>query len=64
MQLKPMRVGEVRLYCPGMIERIKAVGVKMIEDLQQAVAEAIERAGDAEVAIIPEGPYLVPFASA
>ncbi len=65
MQLKPMRVGEVQLYCPGMIEEDqKLTGVKMIEDLQQAVAEAIERAGDAEVAIIPEGPYLVPFASA
>ena len=65
MQLKPMRVGEVQLYCPGMSEEDqKLTGVKMIADLQQAVAEAIERVGDAEVAVIPEGPYLVPFASA
>ena len=65
MQLKPMRVGEVQLYCPGMSEEDqKLTGVKMIEDLQEAVAEAIERVGDAEVAVIPEGPYLVPFASA
>ena len=42
----------------------KLTGVKMIADLQEAVAEAIERVGDAEVAVIPEGPYLVPFASA
>ena len=65
MQLKPMRVGEVQLYCPGMSEEDqKLTGVKMIADLQEAVAEAIERVGDAEVAVIPEGPYLVPFASA
>ena len=65
MQLKPMRVGEVQLYCPGMSEEDqKLTGVKMIADLKEAVAEAIERVGDAEVAVIPEGPYLVPFASA
>ena len=65
MQLKPMRVGEVQLYCPGMSkEDQKLTGVKMIADLQRAVVEAIERVGDAEVAVIPEGPYLVPFASA
>ena len=65
MQLKPMRVGEVQLYCPGMSEEDQRLtGVKMIADLQQAVVEAIERVGDAEVAVIPEGPYLVPFSSA
>ena len=65
MQLKPMRVGEVQLYCPGMSkEDQKLTGVKMIQDLHQAIAEAIERVGDAEVAVIPEGPYLVPFAAA
>jgi nickel-dependent lactate racemase len=64
MQLKPMRVGEVQLYCPGMSEKDqKLTGVKMIDNLHQAVAEAIERAGDKEVAVIPEGPYLVPFAA-
>ncbi|MBT6726682.1 MAG: hypothetical protein HOA75_07960, partial [Deltaproteobacteria bacterium] len=65
MQLKPMRVGEVQLYCPGMSEEDqKLTGVKIIQDLHQEVAEAIEKAGDAEVAVIPEGPYLVPFAAA
>ena len=65
MQLKPMRLGEVQLYCPGMSkEDQKLTGVKMIKDLQQAVAAAIKRVGDAEVAVIPEGPYLVPFAAA
>ena len=65
MQLKPMRLGEVQLYCPGMSkEDQKLTGVKMIKDLQQAVAAAIKRVGNAEVAVIPEGPYLVPFAAA
>jgi nickel-dependent lactate racemase len=65
MLLKPMRIGEVQLYCPGMSEKDRRLtGVKMVDNLHLAISEAIERVGDAEVAIIPEGPYLVPFSDA
>ncbi|MEM7424178.1 MAG: nickel-dependent lactate racemase [Pseudomonadota bacterium] len=63
MQLKPMRVGDVVLYAPGLGETGHAVtGVSRTDDLAQAVRSAVDRQGDAEIAVIPEGPYVVPFA--
>ena len=63
MQLKPMRIGRICLYTDGLSsgERI-ATGVEIIEDLDVAIADAISRAGDTDVAVIPEGPYVVPVA--
>lgn len=61
MQLKPMRVGRVELYTTGLSEddrRLTAVTV--IDDIKAAVARSIARSGDSAVAIIPEGPYVVP----
>lgn len=63
MQLKPMRVGRIRLYAPGLgPEDLKVTGVEPIDDVPAAIAEAIARHGDPEIAVIPEGPYIVPFA--
>jgi nickel-dependent lactate racemase len=62
MQLKPMRVGRVQLYTSGLSEEERRVtGVEVIESIDRAVGESIARSGDADVAIIPEGPYVVPF---
>jgi nickel-dependent lactate racemase len=63
MQLKPMRIGEVQLYAPDLADTDHAVtGVQRIDDVASAVGEAMHRHGDADVAVIPEGPYIVPFA--
>jgi nickel-dependent lactate racemase len=60
-QLKPMRVGKVRLFCEGLDhETFSLTGVERVLDVARAVAESIERQGDAEVAFVPEGPYVVP----
>ena len=61
MQLKPMRVGEIFLYTEGLNgdERI-ATGVNIVDDLDAAILAALEVAGDADLAVIPEGPYVVP----
>ena len=64
MQLKPMRVGEIVLYAPNLGEAHAVTGVGEATDLSAAIAEAMARHGDAEIAIIPEGPYVVPFADA
>ena len=64
MQLKPMRIGEIGLYAPGLsADDHAATGVHRIEDLPAAIAAAVARHGDPAVAVIPEGPYVVPFAS-
>ena len=63
MQLKPMRVGRIQLYAPALQAAYRPLtGVESIEDVTQAVAEAIARHDDSAVAVIPEGPYIVPFA--
>ncbi|MEM8587130.1 MAG: nickel-dependent lactate racemase [Pseudomonadota bacterium] len=65
MQLKPMRVGRISLYAPGLPDADHAVtGVDRVDDLPAAIAAAMDRQGDPEIAIIPEGPYVVPYCAA
>ncbi len=63
MQLKPMRVGRIQLYAPGLDRDDLAVtGVEPVADLSAAVEAAMGRHDDPKIAVIPEGPYIVPFA--
>jgi nickel-dependent lactate racemase len=61
MQLKPMRLGKIELYTTGLSgEDRRLTGVSTIDDIQTAIARSIKNSGDHAVAIIPEGPYVVP----
>ena len=61
MQLRPMRVGRVRLYTDGLDELDAGLtGVERVPDLTGAVAESMARHRDPHVAFVPEGPYVVP----
>ena len=61
MQLKPMKVGRVRLYTDGLDEATFALtGVERVTDLGAAIADSMARHGDPAVAFVPEGPYVVP----
>jgi len=61
MQLKATRVGAVQLFADGLTgEQRRLTGVAMIENLAAAVAASVAKAGDPHVAVIPEGPYVVP----
>jgi nickel-dependent lactate racemase len=61
MQLRPMRVGRVRLYTDGLGSADAALtGVERVTDVAAAVADSIARHGDPRVAFVPEGPYVVP----
>jgi nickel-dependent lactate racemase len=63
MQLKPMRVGSIKLYAPNLGSQASEItGVDRVDDLAAAVVASAEAQGDREIAIIPEGPYVVPFA--
>jgi nickel-dependent lactate racemase len=62
MQLKPMAVGTLQLYSTGLSPAQHALtGVTSIDSVRSAVLESIAASGDPAVAIIPEGPYVVPF---
>ena len=61
MQLKSMRAARVQLYTTGLDEADRAVtGVEMIDSVETALAQALARADDPDIAVIPEGPYVVP----
>ena len=61
MQLKPMKHGTVYLYTDGLTDNERQLtGVQMIDSLENTIVECVTRSGDNRVAIIPEGPYVVP----
>jgi nickel-dependent lactate racemase len=64
MQLKPMRIGTINCYTQCLcVEDMQLTGVKSFTDLNQfhqAIKQSVERSGDLSVAVIPEGPYVVP----
>jgi lactate racemase len=61
MQLKSMRAGNVQLYTTGLnAEERSLTGVDTVDSLDAALAAAVARAGDPAIAVVPEGPYVVP----
>jgi nickel-dependent lactate racemase len=61
MQLKTMRLGGIHLYSTGLRGADRTLtGVRMVDSVPDAVARCVEAAGDHHVAVIPEGPYVVP----
>ncbi|MBT7292074.1 MAG: nickel-dependent lactate racemase [Rhodospirillaceae bacterium] len=61
MLLKSLRVGRVGLYTGGLTDDEHGLtGVEIIDSVADAVATAVAAAGDKRVAVIPEGPYVVP----
>ena len=62
MQLKPMRIGSIVLYSDRLSDADHAfTGVARTRSVEDAVARSIEAHADPEIAVIPEGPYVVPF---
>jgi nickel-dependent lactate racemase len=61
MQLKPMRVGTIHLYTGGLPEQHhRLTGVRMVGSAADAVHASVARSGERRIAVIPEGPYVVP----
>jgi len=61
MQLKSMRAGRVQLYTTGLAGADRELtGVELVDSVDAAIAQALHAAPDAGVAVIPEGPYVVP----
>lgn len=61
MQLKPMRKGQVHLFAGGLSEQDLALtGVNVISDVAGTLRACVAQARDASIAVVPEGPYVVP----
>jgi nickel-dependent lactate racemase len=62
MLLKPLRVGSIQLYSTGLSDSDrKHVFVETIDSVEEAVAASVRAAGDSEIAVVPEGPYVIPL---
>ena len=61
MQTKSMRRGEITLYSEGLPEADASLtGIGRTRSLADAVMASVTRSGDRSVAVIPEGPYVIP----
>ena len=61
MLLKATRVGRVHLHAPRLSAADRALtGVAPAESVEAAVMASVRESGDERVAVIPEGPYVVP----
>lgn len=61
MQAKAMRMGNIHLYSGQLCQEDRALtGVRMIESIPEAIERSVREQGDCAVAVIPEGPYVIP----
>jgi nickel-dependent lactate racemase len=63
MQLKATRVGPVQLYSGGLPAEAPT-GVTRAASVEEAIEASLRASGDRHLAVIPEGPYVVPVVSA
>jgi nickel-dependent lactate racemase len=61
MQLKPMRSGKVHLYAGKLSPSDKALtGVNNVDSVDEVIRQCVNESEDRSIAVIPEGPYVVP----
>lgn len=61
MQLKPMAIGNVHLFSDQLSPNDhQRTGVHVVADIDQAIAQSLANSPDQAIAVIPEGPYVVP----
>ena len=62
MLLKALRAGNVQLYAPRLNKEDRSiVYVQPIESIEAAIADSMRINGSHELAVVPEGPYVVPI---
>ena len=62
MQLKAMRIGSIHLFSEGLSESEHALtGVRRAVSPEDDIMSFVNVSGDNRVAVIPEGPYVIPM---
>ena len=62
MLVKALRRGTVQLYTTGLSrEDMKDIYVEPVPSVEKAVMSSVESHGDRDIAIVPEGPYVIPL---
>ena len=61
MQLKVAKVGKIHLYSGCLCDAdMQLTGVVPVNSLVDAIQQSVDTFGDKRVAVIPEGPYVIP----
>ena len=61
MLLKPLRHGNIKLFTRNLSEKeLRQTYVQHVSSVEEAIRESIASHNSAEIAVIPEGPYVVP----
>ena len=61
MQMKAQRAATVKLYCGLDAGDREFTGVELVDSVEDALLASVAASGDRAVAVIPEGPYVVPY---
>jgi len=62
MLVKALRVGNIQLYTEGLSEAdLKDVFVESAASLEEAILASVRSHGEPEIAVVPEGPYVIPI---
>jgi nickel-dependent lactate racemase len=62
MLLKALNGGKGSLYAPGLpAEDRRLTGVRVVDSLEEEMRRIVEAGPQRRVAVIPEGPYVVPY---
>lgn len=62
MQTKAMRLGDIYLYTTGLTKQQRELtGVHCTESIEESIANSTQRHNSRRIAVIPEGPYVVPI---
>ncbi|MCR9291602.1 MAG: nickel-dependent lactate racemase [bacterium] len=62
MQLKPQTVGKLHLYSDRLpVQDHPWTGVNVLASLEAGLADCLNRSANRTLAVIPEGPYVVPY---
>ena len=61
MLLKPLRQGSIKLFTTNLSDKdLERTFVQQVLSVEEAIRESIVRQNSVEIAVIPEGPYVVP----
>ncbi len=62
MQLNPPAIGNVYLFSEGLSpEQRSLTAVNLVDSVDEAIRQSLARHNDGAIAVIPEGPYVVPY---
>ena len=61
MLVKALRVGTIKIFSEGLTrEELGYTFADPADSVEEAVAASVEKQGDSVIAVVPEGPYVVP----